>query len=102
LLGRQSRFHILCRLQGDMFLNFLFQSLVVAPPCHHVSKSFVEPPQVPHDKSSAFNSKNRPMIPAVCSQSRSSACNCLRPSRVKRYKRARRLFSEAPYSEPIE
>jgi 2-keto-4-pentenoate hydratase/2-oxohepta-3-ene-1,7-dioic acid hydratase in catechol pathway len=35
-------------------------------------------------KSSAFTSKNRAMIAAVCSQSRVSACSCFRPVVVRR------------------
>src|SRR5215813_2594565 len=71
-----------------MFCNLLFQSIVVPPPCHEVTQSREKLPQSSHDKSSAFSSKNRPMIPAVWFQSRTSACNCLRPSCVRRCNRA--------------
>ena len=84
LIRRQTGAHVVGRLQSEMFLDLFPQSFLTCPPCRRVDQAGEEPSQGPHDRSSALASKNRPMIAAVCSQSRVSACNCLRPSRVSR------------------
>ena len=78
------RAQILLRLQGDMLLHLLPQPFVVSPPGGKVLEPRQKPSQKSHGKSSAFTSKNRPMIAAVCSQSCVSTCSCLRPSFVSR------------------
>ena len=68
---------------AQMYLRFPPAS-ALRPACDVAQRSQPpeESPQRSHFRSSAFTAKNRPMIAAVCSQLRVSACNCLRPCRV--------------------
>src|SRR5438477_13019491 len=65
-----------------MFFNLRLQALFVLLDSSPGAQPFEESPECSHFRSSAFRTKNRPMMAAVCSQPRNSACNCLRPPRV--------------------
>ena len=82
--GRQATSKVLCRLHGDVFVDFRPQEFFVPRgrcPRHQPAE---ETPQRLHFRSWAFAAKNRSMIAVVCSQLLASACSCLRPCRVSR------------------
>src|SRR5947207_905867 len=81
--GRQPGANIFGSLESEMFFDFRLQAIFVVLNLRPEDQPVEESPQDPHWKSSAFAAKNRPMMAAVCSQPRVSACNCLRPSRVR-------------------
>src|SRR6185437_6759015 len=98
---RHSSTNIFLRLQQDVLFNLRIQPIVSAMSGEHAPEPDEELPQTFHGRSSAFSAKKRAMISAVCSQSRVSSWSCFRPARVRRQKRALRLFSEAPQSEEM-
>src|SRR6185437_7985848 len=98
--------NIFLRLQQDVLFDLRIQPIVSAITGEHAPEPDEELPQTFHGRafhgrSSAFSAKKRAMISAVCSQSRVSSWSCFRPARVRRQKRALRLFSEAPQSEEM-
>ena len=82
--GRHAGAQILLSLQGEMFGDLFAQALVGAPPGGEVREANEEASQESHGRSSALTLKKRAMMAAVCSQSRVSACSCLRPAAVRR------------------
>src|ERR1700733_12510446 len=82
--GLETVAQILGSLQCQMFFNFCAQSLFVPLRRRPGTQALEESSHSPHLTSSAFTAKNRPIMAAVCSQPRVSACNCLRPARVSR------------------
>jgi hypothetical protein len=84
-LGRgHARAQILLCLERKMFGNLFLQPLVATPPCGEILEAYEEASQEYHDRSSALTLKKRAMIAAVCSHSRVSAWNCLRPALISR------------------
>jgi hypothetical protein len=75
---------VLFGLQGEMIFHLLLQASISAAPAREICQTLKKPPHESHDKSSAFTSKKRAMMDAVCSQPRVSARNCLRPAAVRR------------------
>ena len=84
LCGRQTGAKILGGLHGEMFFNFGPQAVFILLASGPGSQAVEEAAQGSHWRSSAFATKKRPMMAAVCSQSLASARSCLRPSRVRR------------------
>ncbi len=75
---------IFLRLPSQMLLHLFPQPLIISPPGGKVLEPCQKPSQGSHVKSSAFTSKNRAMIAAVCSQSRVSVSSSFRPDRFRR------------------
>ena len=75
---------ILGREQSEMLLHLRPQPFIAVTPSGKVCRTGQGPPQESHGKSSAFTSKNRAMIAAVCSHSRVSDVSSLLPARVSR------------------
>jgi hypothetical protein len=84
LEGRHAGTDVLLRLRCDMFGHLVAQALVCATPRDGVREANEKAAQELHARSAALTSKKRAMIAAVCSQSRVSDCNCLRPAAVRR------------------
>ena len=84
-LGRRhAGAQILLCLEREMFGDLFLQALVGTPPGGEIRQAYEEASQEFHVRSSALTLKKRAMIAAVCSQSRVSACSCLRPAAVRR------------------
>src|ERR1017187_3906493 len=74
---------LLC-LHRDVRLHLLTQALIITDAEAEIPQTHEEPVQDSHVKSSAFTSKKRAMIAAVCSQSRFSVWSSFSPARVSR------------------
>src|ERR1700722_4311426 len=82
--GRHACAQILFDLESEMFDHLFSQALVRAASGCKIRQADEEASYEFHPRSSAFTLKKRTMIAAVCSQSRASACSCLRPAAVSR------------------
>src|SRR5262245_18440388 len=70
--GRHSRPKVVCRLPGNVIVDFCPQDFLVARGRRPGGQPPEEPSEGPHFRSSTFAAKNRSMIAAVCSQLRDS------------------------------
>ena len=84
LRGRHACAEILLRLPRQMLRHLFTQPLIDWASHDEIRQTRQKPPQESHEKSSAFTSKNRAMIAAICSQSRVSVSSSFRPDRVRR------------------
>jgi hypothetical protein len=82
--SRHAGAEIVRRLLREMFLHLFAQTPIGAAAGCEVREACEKALQGLHDRSSPLTSKNRAMMAAVCSQSRVSVCNCLRPALVRR------------------
>src|SRR5579863_5797822 len=84
LIVRHAGAKILFGLQRKMFGDLFAETLVSSPHGRGIRQAYEKASQESHVRSSALILKKRAMIAAVCSQSRVSVCNCLRPAAVRR------------------